>query len=95
MDVPPTEAEYNEALRVFNHTIGQKVTIDSLQRVQNYTLYTQHKSFLESIKMKYPHKDKVTVKQLFHGSREESLSPIYTQGFNRNFAADANGKLWK
>jgi len=91
--VSSTDEEYNKVLKLFSDTIGVKFTMISLQRIQNYTLYTQHKSFLESIKLKYPLKDKISVKQLFHGSREESISPIYTQGFNRNFAADANGKL--
>ena len=65
----------------------------SLKRVENHTVYIQHRSFLEAITQKYPHKDAIVIKRLFHGSRESSIAPIYNQGFNRNFAADANGML--
>ena len=39
------------------------------------------------------HKKEPIVKRLFHGSKQESLELIAVQGFNRNFAADANGTL--
>ena len=93
IDVPASDSEYKDVLQEFNNTIRRKVSIVSLKRVENHTVYIQHRSFLEAITQKYPHKDAIVIKRLFHGSRESSIAPIYNQGFNRNFAADANGML--
>ena len=69
------------------------MSIVSLKRVENHTVYNLHRIFGEAITQKYPHKDAIVIKRLFHGSRESSIAPILNQGFNRNFAANANGML--
>ena len=90
IDVPASDSEYKDALQEFNNTIGRKVSIVSLKRIENHTVYIQHRSFLEAITQKHPHKD-IVIKRLFHGSGESSIAPILNQGFNRNFAGYANG----
>ena len=92
LDVAQGSLEYDEALKYFHQRIGAKVTVVKLQRIQNPNMYNIHEAFLESICKKYPGK-KIDVKHLFHGSKEESIRLIATQGFNRNFASDANGIL--
>jgi hypothetical protein len=92
IDVPQGSAEYQEALKRFNETIGQTVTIASLKRVQNPTLYQKHTTLEDTTCKKYS-KKKITVKNLFHGCAEESIKFIASQGFNRSLAAEANGML--
>lgn len=88
-DVDQSSSEYQEALKRFHDTIGQTVTVVSLKRIQNPVEYGKHASLKDNIAKKY-HK-KVDVRQLFHGSKEDSITVIATQSFNRSFAADANG----
>lgn len=99
-DVAPGSPEYQTALQKFHDTIGQMetVTVVSLKRIQNPLEYRKHVAVEESIADKH-HKPKVEVKHLFHGSKQDSIELIAVQGFNRNFAADANGMhcmiVWK
>lgn len=90
-DVPQSSPEHAEALDDFHKTINQPVTIVSLQRIQNPGLYRTHAALEETICGKYL-KQKVDVRRLFHGTSEASIKDIATQGFDRIFAADANGK---
>lgn len=89
-DVPQGSTEYQEALQNFFDTVNQQVTIASLKRVQNPTLYQKHTTLQDTMCKKYP-KKKIDVKRLFHGSSDDSIKYIATQGFNRSLAADANG----
>ena len=91
-DVPEGSQEYQDALLRFRETINQPaaVTIISLKRVQNPNLYQLHSALENAIYNKYS-KEKVDVRQLFHGSKEDSIKYIATQGFNRSLAADSNG----
>lgn len=89
-DVPQGSSEYQEALKNFLDTVGVPVTISSLKRVQNPTLYQKHTTLQDTFTKKYP-KKRIDVKHLFHGSSEDSIKCIATQGFNRSLAADANG----
>ena len=90
-DVPQSSSEHTEALENFHKTINQAVTIISLQRIQNPGLYRTHAALEETICDKYS-KQKVDVRRLFHGTSEASIKAIAAQGFDRIFAADANGK---
>ena len=90
-DVAETSQEYQDALRDFHATINQKVTVLSLRRIQNPGLYTKHLTLQDTLCGKHK-MNKVPVKQLFHGSKEESVKFIATQGFNRSLAAEANGE---
>lgn len=69
---------------------GMEYTIISVERIQNFNEYTKHCSFLDSLKDKYS--GQVLLKRLFHGTSASSVQAIAHQGFNRIFAADANGK---
>ena len=89
-DVVKDSPEYQEALKRFHETIGQTVTIVSLKRIQNPVEYGKHVSLRELIAKKYQTKTP-SIRQLFHGSKGDSIQLIAVQGFNRNFAADANG----
>lgn len=92
-EVPQGSPEYQDALKRFNETIGQtSVTVIKLERIQNPNLYSLHIALRDTVSQKY-HCKKIEVKKLFHGTKEASITPITTQGFNRNFAADANGMI--
>lgn len=83
--------EYQSAVKEFKDTMyGMEYSILSLHRIQNSNEYTKHSSFLEVLKERYH--GQVQLKRLFHGTSASSVQAIAHQGFNRIFAADANGK---
>lgn len=84
--------EYQSAVKEFVATMhGIQYNIIRLQRIQNPNEYVKHCSFLEVLRRKY--EGKVLEKHLFHGTSIKSVAAIAHQGFNRIFAADANGML--
>ena len=90
-DVPTGSAEYKDAIREFEATIrNANCTIIKVQRIQNPSEYAKHASFQQILQQKYG--KKVEERRLFHGTRMDSIEAISYQGFNRIFAADANGK---
>ena len=90
-DVPSRSPEYQLAIKEFEATINYShYTIECVKRIQNRIEYTKHIAFRDAIEAK--HGMKVEQRKLFHGSKLDSLELIATQGFNRNFAASANGK---
>ena len=89
--VPAGSTEYQDAIKEFTDTIRKQPTIIEVKRIQNRSEYEKHLVFRDTIFRK--HNKPVAVKRLFHGSGEDSLKQIAHQGFNRNFAATANGKL--
>ena len=85
-------AEFQEAVKEFEQTMTTlKYTIVGVKRVQNPNEYVRHCAFRAALQQKYG-KMKVEERHLFHGTREDSIYAIAVQGFNRIFAADANGK---
>ena len=85
-------AEFQEAVKEFEQTMtGLKYTVVGVKRVQNPNEYVRHCAFRAALQQKYG-KMKVEERHLFHGTREDSIYAIAVQGFNRIFAADANGK---
>ena len=94
-DVPQGSLEYDKALEIFSKTTDlSTVTVVSLKRVQNPNEYRKHVAFLEAIERKYAHqRKKVDVRRLFHGCKEDAINFIAVQGFNRNYAATANGEV--
>ena len=89
-EVVQGSGEYEEAVKNFKATIGQTVTIISLKRVQNPTLYLRHATLQDTLCKKYSKKE-VEVRHLFHGCGEDILKYIAIQGFNRSKAGRANG----
>ena len=91
-EVAQGSAEYKEAVNNFEATIDKMVTITSLKRVQNPTLYQMHTTLHETLCKRYSkEKIEVVVRHLFHGCCRDILECIATQGFNRSNAGDANG----
>ena len=83
--------EYIDATQRFKEKLGQsKVTITKVQRVQNPGEYMRNQSLKTS--WETMHAMNVTERVLFHGTRKENIDIICATGFNRIFAADANGK---
>ena len=84
--------EYTTATQRFFETLDNiPCTVLSVKRVQNpgeYSRYQSLKTSWESIHGRGVIKEK----ELFHGTKEDSMELICAQGFNRIFAADNNGK---
>lgn len=91
IDVDNFSQEFQEATRRFRETMGSsysKLTITRVQRVQNaqeYYRYLGLKATWQSTGRN------MREKELFHGTRVDSISAICSSGFNRSFAAEANG----
>ena len=84
--------EYESALIEFKETMcGRLCSIVDLKRIQNFNEYAKHCAFLDVLKRKYG--GQVVLKRLFHGTSIHSIEAIAHQGFNRIFAADANGRF--
>ena len=84
--------EFHSAVKEFKETMHDlNFSIISLERVQNINEYTKHCAFLDVLRRR--HSEQVLLKRLFHGTSPHSVQSIAHQGFNRIFAADANGNL--
>ena len=87
-----TSNEYVQATRRFFETKGDSnYEIVKLQRIQNPSEYTRYQTLKKTWVMLHG-QGSVMEKDLFHGTKKESIDPICSTGFNRGFAADANGK---
>lgn len=92
--IAPSTAEYSRATKKFEDTCGsQKRDIVSVKRIQNLGEYARFVTFKSTLERTLGH-GKVVEKEVFHGTKMASINPICSQGFNRNFAADANGMLY-
>ena len=81
--------EYQDAIKEFEDTVGIAHTIVEVKRIQNRNEYSRYVALRDAIQRK--HNKPVATRRLFHGSKQDSLELIAIRGFNRNFAADANG----
>ena len=86
-------SEYQAAIKEFEDTIGIAHTIIEVKRIQNRNEYSRYIALRDAIQRK--NSKPVVARRLFHGSKLESLDLIAVRGFNRNFAADANGIIYK
>ena len=92
IEVAEGTPEYNEATHRFKQTLGSsKVTIVKVQRVQNPGEYMRY----EALKASWRQTTEGNVKEeiVFHGTKKANIEPISKTGFNRIFAAEANGKV--
>ncbi len=92
VEVPKGTQEYANAVKEFEESLAKlkgNFSTEKVQRIENRIEYGRHLAVYRSIREK--HKKEPLVKRLFHGSKQESLELIAVRGFNRNFAADANG----
>ena len=81
--------EYQAAIKEFEDTIRITHTIIEVKRIQNRNEYSRYIALRDAIQRK--NNKPVVPRRLFHGSKRDSLELIAVRGFNRNFAADANG----
>lgn len=92
VEVQKGTQEYTNAVKEFEESLAKhkgNFSIEKVQRIENRIEYGRHTAVYRSIREK--HKKEPLVKRLFHGSKQKSLELIAVRGFNRNFAADANG----
>ncbi len=92
LEVQKGTQEYIDAVKEFEESLTKnkiKVSIEKIERIEKKTEYGKHMALQKAIRDK--HKKEPEVRRLFHGSKQESLKLIAFQGFNRIFAADANG----
>ena len=92
IEVAEGTPEYDEATHHFKQTLGlYNVTIAKVQRVQNPGEYMRY----EAIKACWHQTTEGNVKEetVFHGTKRANIEPISKTGFNRIFAAEANGKV--
>ena len=91
-DVPKGTVEFDTATKEFSDTMGPlNFSIVSVERVQNPNIHSCYVTLRHSLRRKYGRT--VEERRLFHGTRAESVEAITHQGFNRIFAADANGMI--
>ena len=93
IEVAEGTPEYSEATHRFKQTLGSyKVTIVKVQRVQNPGEYMRYEAIKTSWRLAT---DQGNVKEetVFHGTKRANIEPISKTGFNRIFAAEANGKV--
>ena len=90
--IDATSNEYALATGRFFETKGNSnYEIVMLQRIQNPSEYTRYQTLKKTWVMLHG-QGSVMERDLFHGTKKESVDPICSKGFNREFAADANGK---
>ena len=90
-EVDAGSTEFQDAVKEFELSMTRlKYTIVAVKRIQTPNEYMKHCALRQSMQQK--HGKKVQERRLFHGTRQESINAIAVQGFNRIFAADANGK---
>ena len=92
-EVDAGSTEFQDAVKEFELSMtssGLKYAIVAVKRVQTPNEYQRHCALRQAMQQK--HGKKVLERRLFHGTRQESIEAIAVQGFNRIFAADANGE---
>lgn len=91
-DVPKGTPEFAAATKEFSNTMGTlNYSVVSVERVQNPSIHSCYMALRQSLRRKYG--KAVEERRLFHGTKAESVEAITHQGFNRIFAADANGMI--
>ena len=90
VDVSKSSSEFTKATQRFEETMSGNFTIIRVQRVQNPQEYYRYLG----LKATWQSTGRIMhEKELFHGTKAENIKAVCSSGFNRNFAADANG-MW-
>ena len=80
--------EFRDATKNFGKTMTSNFHIITVQRVQNPQEYCRYLG----LKATWQSSGRYMIeKELFHGTKRDSISPICATGFNRIFAADVHG----
>ncbi|KAM4615976.1 protein mono-ADP-ribosyltransferase PARP14-like isoform 2-T2 [Polymixia lowei] len=82
--------EYNTVEQECRRT-GLTLTIISIERVQNKTLWQSYQLMKKRLDEQNKHRN--NEKQLFHGTNSDSIDRINNQGFNRSYAG-AHGAMY-
>ncbi|XP_028268993.1 protein mono-ADP-ribosyltransferase PARP14-like isoform X3 [Parambassis ranga] len=88
--VAPQSQEYNEVEQELTKT-GLSVSIISIERVQNTTLWKSYQLLKQQLEAKNQHTH--NEKLLFHGTGAKSIDLINNKGFNRSYAG-AHGAMY-
>ncbi|XP_076799528.1 protein mono-ADP-ribosyltransferase PARP14-like [Clavelina lepadiformis] len=80
--------EYSDVCDFFAATINKPIQFKLIERIQNYTLYTQFVAQKEKVetRMKSRRKQGPATKLLFHGTSADTTEKICKDGFDRSFA---------
>ncbi|KAM6944682.1 protein mono-ADP-ribosyltransferase PARP14-like [Lycodopsis pacificus] len=88
--LPPKSKEYKEVKTELSKT-GLTVSIISVERVQNPTLWQSYQLMKTQLEVKNKHTK--NERMLFHGTAASSIDLINKQGFNRSYAG-AHGAMF-
>ena len=91
-NVSTKSSEYKKATSVFLETLGEsrhQYEIVRVRRIQNPAEYMRY----QSVKRTWLSQGSVKEKVLFHGTKKDNIESICSNGFNRSFAAESNGKI--
>ncbi|XP_052759704.1 protein mono-ADP-ribosyltransferase PARP12-like isoform X1 [Mya arenaria] len=87
---PSMKTEYNKIENMFSATMPSTVTIVSISRVENGDLWHNYLSKKAKLKKRNKGVD-VEERQLFHGTKNDTMEAIYRQGFDFRLSGTASG----
>ena len=90
VELSPGSSEYQDVISKVRGTASTLINVQKIERIQNPYLYQTY--MLRKQKMDRDNGGNNNERQLFHGTRGESISRINAQGFNRSFCR-AQGEL--
>ena len=92
VDLGQVDKEYQYVVTHFNSTRrpGDKDVVTKVQRIENPVLYPVFKSKVKSLAAEPCKSAKLMIHKLWHGTVDETLTQIYMQGWDKNYAG-ANG----
>lgn len=82
VSLPEDSQEYKAVEEKFLRTLGGKVIISKIERIQNPSMFNSYMLRKQSMDEKNGTIDNEL--ELFHGTKPESVKEINVQGFNRS-----------
>ncbi|XP_052760089.1 protein mono-ADP-ribosyltransferase PARP11-like isoform X1 [Mya arenaria] len=90
---PSMKTEYKKIESMFSKTMPKTVTIVSISRVENGDLWHNYLSKKAKLKKRNKGVD-VEERQLFHGTKSDTVEAIYRQGFDFRLSGTASGTAY-
>ncbi|XP_025094661.1 poly [ADP-ribose] polymerase 14-like isoform X2 [Pomacea canaliculata] len=87
VDLDPSSTEYQQVVG-----LSRGMAVESIQRVQNPTLYQQYRAKKRDMKMNNS-SNTANEQQLWHGTNAANISSIITNGFNRGYCGQNGTKF--
>ena len=84
-----SEKEYIDIAGEFNRTIGAKVSILKIMRLENPKLYRRYYTHKTDLEKERP--DITAEQMLFHGTHPDAVANINANNFNRSYCGTAYG----